>query len=46
MDQKQIAGAMGTLAGDDTVFIAVTPAAHLKAVTAAVERLLSGRTDE
>ena len=46
LDQKQIAGAMGTLAGDDTVFIAVTPAAHLKAVTAAVERLLSGRTDE
>ena len=46
LDQKQIAGAVGTLAGDDTVFIAVTPAAHLKAVAAAVERLLSGRNDE
>ncbi|MGH7745114.1 MAG: arginine repressor [Candidatus Dormibacteria bacterium] len=41
LDQQKPQGVVGTLAGDDTVFIAVTPPARLKAVAAAVEELLS-----
>ena len=42
LDQQKSAGIVGTLAGDDTVFIAVAPPARLKAVAAAVEALLAG----
>ncbi|MGH8378126.1 MAG: arginine repressor [Gammaproteobacteria bacterium] len=41
LDQQKPQGVVGTLAGDDTVFIAVTPPARLKTVAAAVEELLS-----
>ncbi len=42
LDLQRPEGVAGTLAGDDTVFIAVTPPARLKAVTDAVEALLMG----
>ncbi|MGH8413836.1 MAG: arginine repressor [Gammaproteobacteria bacterium] len=41
LDQQKIDGVVGTLAGDDTVFIAVTPPARLKKVAESVETLLS-----
>ena len=40
MDQRAIDGVAGTLAGDDTVFIAVAPEKKLKAVVAAVREIL------
>lgn len=43
LDQQAISGVEGTLAGDDTVFIAVNPAAGLRAVAAAVDILLRAR---
>ncbi|MGB9430272.1 MAG: arginine repressor [Gammaproteobacteria bacterium] len=42
LDQQKMEGVVGTLAGDDTVFIAVTPPAKLKTVAEAVEIQLSG----
>lgn len=42
LDQRRIEGVAGTLAGDDTVFIAVAGSALLKNVAAAVEQLLVG----
>lgn len=44
LDQQKIEGVGGTLAGDDTVFIAVASPARFRAVTDAVELLLSGGT--
>ncbi len=41
LDQQKIDGVVGTLAGDDTVFIAVATPARFGAVTAAVESLLT-----
>lgn len=42
LDQQKPLGIAGTLAGDDTVFIAVTPPAKLKSVAETVEALLAG----
>ncbi len=42
LDVQRPEGVAGTLAGDDTVFIAVTPPARLKTVADAVEALLMG----
>jgi transcriptional regulator of arginine metabolism len=42
LDQQKLEGVGGTLAGDDTVFIAVAPQARFRAVADAVEALLSG----
>lgn len=42
LDQRKIEGVVGTLAGDDTVFIAVTPPTQLKAVADLVQQLLTG----
>ncbi len=42
LDQQKIEGVGGTLAGDDTVFIAVATPARFRAVTDAVELLLTG----
>ena len=42
LDQQKPPGIAGTLAGDDTVFIAVTPPAKLKSVAETVEALLAG----
>jgi len=42
LDQQKIEGVGGTLAGDDTVFIAVASPARFGAVADAVEVLLSG----
>lgn len=42
LDQQKPPGIAGTLAGDDTVFIAVTPPAKLKSVAETVEVLLAG----
>lgn len=42
LDQQKIEGVGGTLAGDDTVFIAVASPARFRAVADAVEVLLSG----
>lgn len=42
LDQRRIEGVAGTLAGDDTVFIAVAGPALLKNVATAVEQLLIG----
>jgi len=41
LDQQKIPGVVGTLAGDDTVFIAITPPAQIMAVAEAVQHLLS-----
>lgn len=41
LDRQKITGVVGTLAGDDTVFIAVTPPALLAEVAEAVQHLLS-----
>ncbi|OYV74178.1 MAG: hypothetical protein B7Z74_02700 [Deltaproteobacteria bacterium 21-66-5] len=41
LDQQKIPGVVGTLAGDDTVFIAITPPTQIKAVAEAVQQLLS-----
>lgn len=46
LDQQKTAGVVGTLAGDDTVFIAVAPPARLRSVAAAVETLLAGSRTE
>jgi len=46
LDQQKIPGVVGTLAGDDTVFIAITPPTQLKAIADTVEQLLSGRLVE
>jgi len=42
LDQQRTEGVVGTLAGDDTVFIAVAPPSRLRPVAAAVEALLAG----
>ena len=42
LDQRRIEGVAGTLAGDDTVFIAVSSSVSLKNVATAVEQLLAG----
>ena len=42
LDQQKIEGVGGTLAGDDTVFIAVASPARFRAVADAVEVLLTG----
>ncbi|MDE2091375.1 MAG: arginine repressor [Gammaproteobacteria bacterium] len=42
LDQQKIEGVGGTLAGDDTVFIAVASPTRFRAVADAVEMLLSG----
>lgn len=42
LDHRKVEGMAGTLAGDDTVFIAVAASASLESVAAAVERLLVG----
>jgi transcriptional regulator of arginine metabolism len=44
LDQQKIPGVVGTLAGDDTVFIATTPPSQLKTIADAVMQLLSGGT--
>ncbi len=41
LDQQKMDGVVGTLAGDDTVFIAVATPARFGAVTAAVKSLLT-----
>lgn len=46
LDRQKITGVVGTLAGDDTVFIAITPRARLKNVAETIEQLLSGHTVE
>lgn len=46
LDQRRIEGVAGTLAGDDTVFIAVAGPTPLKAVAQAVEQLLVGSPGE
>ncbi|MGH8292684.1 MAG: arginine repressor [Gammaproteobacteria bacterium] len=46
LDQRRIEGVAGTLAGDDTVFIAVAGPAPLKTVAQAVEQLLAGGNNE
>ncbi|HKV97310.1 MAG TPA: arginine repressor [Gammaproteobacteria bacterium] len=46
LDQRRIEGVAGTLAGDDTVFIAVASSTALKNVSAAVEQLLAGGNSE
>ena len=43
IDQEKIAGIAGTVAGDDTVFIAMTAPSFLKDVAAAVDALFSGK---
>jgi transcriptional regulator of arginine metabolism len=43
LDREKISGVVGTIAGDDTVFIAVTPPAQLETVADGVELLLSAR---
>ena len=45
LDQRRIEGVAGTLAGDDTVFIAVASSTALKHVAAAVEQLLTAGTE-
>ena len=45
LDQRRIEGVAGTLAGDDTVFIAVAFSAALKNVAAVVEQLLTASTE-
>lgn len=42
MDQRAIEGVVGTLAGDDTVFIAVAPERKLKTAAEAVREILEG----
>jgi len=42
VDRRAIEGVVGTLAGDDTVFIAVAPEKKLKATIAAVREILEG----
>lgn len=42
LDQRKPKGVAGTLAGDDTVFIAVTPLSRFRAVAAEVKQLLAG----
>jgi transcriptional regulator of arginine metabolism len=46
LDQQKPPGVAGTLAGDDTVFIAVAASVPLKNVAAAVEQLLVGAAGE
>ncbi len=46
LDQRRIEGVAGTLAGDDTVFIAVAGPALLKTIAQAVEQLLAGGNNE
>lgn len=46
LDQRRIEGVVGTLAGDDTVFIAVAGTAPFKTVAQAVEQLLVGGSDK
>ncbi|MGA9851315.1 MAG: arginine repressor [Gammaproteobacteria bacterium] len=41
LDQQKLEGVAGTLAGDDTVFIAVTPPSRLNTIAETVETLLS-----
>lgn len=42
LDQQRPKGMAGTLAGDDTVLIAVAPPSRLRAVAAEVKQLLAG----
>jgi transcriptional regulator of arginine metabolism len=44
LDQREITGVVGTLAGDDTIFIAVSPADTLQGAAGIVEEILEGRT--
>jgi len=43
LDRKKIEGVAGTLAGDDTIFIAVSPPEALAAAVVAVEAILEAR---
>lgn len=42
LDQQRPKGVAGTLAGDDTIFIAVSPPSRLRAVATEVRQLLAG----
>lgn len=42
LDKQKIAGVAGTLAGDDTIFIAVAPPDALPSTVASVEAILEG----
>jgi transcriptional regulator of arginine metabolism len=42
LDQRAIDGVLGTLAGDDTVFLAVSPKKKVRTAVAAVQALLEG----
>ncbi|MGH8373225.1 MAG: arginine repressor [Gammaproteobacteria bacterium] len=44
LDQQEIPGVAGTLAGDDTIFIAVSPPDALAGAVAVVEAILEGRS--
>jgi transcriptional regulator of arginine metabolism len=44
LDQREITGVVGTLAGDDTIFIAVSPPAALQSAAGIVEEILEGRS--
>ncbi|MGH8280228.1 MAG: arginine repressor [Gammaproteobacteria bacterium] len=46
LDQQKPKGVAGTLAGDDTVFIAVAPPSRLRVVAAAVRQLLAGNVTD
>ncbi|HET7174816.1 MAG TPA: arginine repressor [Gammaproteobacteria bacterium] len=43
LDQKAIDGVVGTLAGDDTIFIAVTPEKKMRAAVETVREILERR---
>ncbi|MGH8401198.1 MAG: arginine repressor [Gammaproteobacteria bacterium] len=44
LDQRQISGVAGTLAGDDTIFIAVSPPKSLQTAVGTVEEILESRS--
>lgn len=46
LDQREIDGVAGTLAGDDTIFIAVSPPDKLHKAVETVEEILAGRTPD
>lgn len=45
LDQHAIDGVVGTLAGDDTVFLAVSPGKKMRAAVSAVEAVLERATE-
>lgn len=45
LDQQAIDGVVGTLAGDDTIFIAVTPEKKMRAAVETVREILERRAD-